>query len=305
MSHFTVMVIGEEIEKQLAPFHEFECTGCNDEYVQDVDVTAESIEYGTDKETGVFDLEEALGYHGLKDRVVSDEADVEKTGEEPAHKYGYAVVKDGQLIKAVNRTNPNRKWDWYLVGDRCTGMFKMLEGKSGIVGKQGLMTPAAESGYADSALKCEIDFEGMREDAANKATVLYDKVSAVIADHLHGFIGWDKMRELHTGDIDAARKAYHGQPAKKALSECEDRDLAWIDVEDFICTREEYRKRAWDGAISTFAVLKDGQWYERGEMGWWGAVSGEKDKGEWVRQFSELIDSLPSDTRLTVVDCHI
>lgn len=35
MSHFTVLVIGPNYEEQLAPYHEFECTGCDDEYVQD------------------------------------------------------------------------------------------------------------------------------------------------------------------------------------------------------------------------------------------------------------------------------
>ena len=45
MSHFTVLVVtnekptGEVLEKALAPFHEFECTGVDNEYVQDIDVT--------------------------------------------------------------------------------------------------------------------------------------------------------------------------------------------------------------------------------------------------------------------------
>lgn len=42
MSHFTVAVFTNEnksVEELLAPFHEFECTGINDEYVQDVDIT--------------------------------------------------------------------------------------------------------------------------------------------------------------------------------------------------------------------------------------------------------------------------
>ena len=41
MSHFAVLVIGAHPEQQLAPFHEFECTGKNDQYVQDTDVTDE------------------------------------------------------------------------------------------------------------------------------------------------------------------------------------------------------------------------------------------------------------------------
>lgn len=39
MTHFSVLVIGNNPEEQLAPHHEFECTGINDQYVVDVDVT--------------------------------------------------------------------------------------------------------------------------------------------------------------------------------------------------------------------------------------------------------------------------
>lgn len=39
MSHFPVLVIGDDVEDQLAPFHEFECTGVNDQYVQEINQT--------------------------------------------------------------------------------------------------------------------------------------------------------------------------------------------------------------------------------------------------------------------------
>jgi hypothetical protein len=45
--------------------------------------------------------------------------------------------------------------------------------------------------------------------------------------------------------------------------------------------------------------------YERGTMGWWGNVHNEKNEETWVSMFSKLIDDLPDDTLLTVVDCHI
>ena len=37
MSHFAILVIGEDVEKQLQPYHEYECTGTKDEYVIWVD----------------------------------------------------------------------------------------------------------------------------------------------------------------------------------------------------------------------------------------------------------------------------
>lgn len=65
---------------------------------------------------------------------------------------------------------------------------------------------------------------------------------------------------------------------------------------------------AWIAAappLTTFAVLKDGKWHERGEMGWWACVSNEKDKGAWEREVESLIRGLDPDMIITCVDCHI
>ena len=43
MSHFTVLVIGDDVEKQLQPYHEYECTGVKDEYVKWIDLHQEVI----------------------------------------------------------------------------------------------------------------------------------------------------------------------------------------------------------------------------------------------------------------------
>ena len=58
MSHFNMLVITPEepndevLGKILQPWHEFECTGIDDEYVVDVDKTAEALEaYGKATET--------------------------------------------------------------------------------------------------------------------------------------------------------------------------------------------------------------------------------------------------------------
>lgn len=57
--------------------------------------------------------------------------------------------------------------------------------------------------------------------------------------------------------------------------------------------------------IRTFAVIKDGEWYERGEMGWWACVSNEKAEEEWENEFRKLLEGLPDDTLISIYDCHI
>ncbi|WP_349984490.1 hypothetical protein ABRP17_016405 [Stenotrophomonas sp. WHRI 8082] len=292
MSHFTVLVIGDNVEKQLQPFHEFECTGTNDEFVQDIDVTEECREHGLD-------------WHGLEDLVVASESEVDRNG---AHQFGYAVMEGGQLIKAVNRTNPNKKWDWWQVGGRWSGYFKLKPGAIGSCGESGFLGSCRNTGAdrADQVRKGDIDVEGMRAEAAATDGRKWDEIRAITGD-LDDLITWTETRERFPGDIEAARAAYHSQRAKQAIANADDKDhrFAFLQLDDFKVSRDVFTRRAADSAISTFAVLKDGRWYERGDMGWFGFVADEKDPDAWNREFAALIDGLPNDTLLTVVDCHI
>ena len=54
-----------------------------------------------------------------------------------------------------------------------------------------------------------------------------------------------------------------------------------------------------------FALVKDGEWYERGSMGWWGIVSEEKPDEEWESEFKRLVSELPDNTLISIYDCHI
>jgi hypothetical protein len=55
--------------------------------------------------------------------------------------------------------------------------------------------------------------------------------------------------------------------------------------------------------LETFAIIKDGEWYEKGQMGWWGISENSDEK--WQEEFDKLLKTLPKDTLLTIVDCHI
>lgn len=52
-------------------------------------------------------------------------------------------------------------------------------------------------------------------------------------------------------------------------------------------------------------VTEDGEWREKGEMGWWGSVSNEKPEDSWKQQFVDYVKSLDADCLVTVVDFHI
>ena len=54
-----------------------------------------------------------------------------------------------------------------------------------------------------------------------------------------------------------------------------------------------------------YAVVKDSEWLERGQMGWWGISTNDAPKEEWSTKVRELIESLSDDTLISFYDCHI
>lgn len=57
--------------------------------------------------------------------------------------------------------------------------------------------------------------------------------------------------------------------------------------------------------VSAFAFLMGDKWVERGEMGWFGIVTDEKESSDWETQMTAFIKALDPEETLTVVDCHI
>ena len=349
MSHFTVLVVGEDPESKLAPFHEFECTGIKDQYVQDIDITEEARkEYEaatehqvvapdgttfsywddrcyremTDEERQIVgpiggcgcckigsytskDWGDGQGYraklHCVPEGYTEQTVPVSevhtfaewathyysyKTVESPDelgenHKYGYIRVEDGEVRRIVKCTNPNSHWDWYVLGGRWGNYFLLKDGSRSSIAQKG-----------------DIDFDAMMQERAEQAAERWSKVHNVIAGR--PIPHWETFRQAYK-DIDEARDAWHAQ---EILADFRKLDL-WLDIEDFDCTEEDYCEEAALSAIPTFALILDGKWYERGEMGWWAIVKDEKDAKDWAEQFNNLIAGLPDDTLLSVYDCHI
>jgi hypothetical protein len=200
--------------------------------------------------------------------------------------------------------NPNARWDWYSLGGRWTGYFKLKHGADGDTGMPGVMTDPAKPGYADAAYKRDIDFETMRRQAEEGAAERYDAVMEAIKDTPE-HEPWENVRNRLDGDIDAAREFYHDQPRVKAFSECP-YGGPFKNVEDYTSvSKEQYLKDARHNAISSFAFLKGGEWVERGDMGWFGVARNEEDAQAWSEKFNQMLDELPDDTLLSLYDCHI
>jgi hypothetical protein len=252
MSHFTVLIIGENVEQQLEPYYELECSMDQNEMRNDS--RAEFVEEKT---------EEEMEQDFLKVKDESPDLYYENIEEFAEDYYGY--IKENDMWGRY--TNTNSKWDWYSIGGRWTGVFKLKENpkysEDAIIGSPGLMTEKAKSGYVDSARICDIDFEGMKKE---------------------------KLEKLEKNWIEIEKNLANN-----------DQTVYWTyDVKEGD-TKESYIER--NSGFSTYAVLRDDEWYEKGEMGWWGVSTNENDN--WQKEFNKLISSLSEDTLITIVDCHI
>lgn len=195
--------------------------------------------------------------------------------------------------------NPKSKWDWYQLGGRRTGFLRLKPEGVGFVGKPGVLTKPAKAGYADSARLGDIDIEAMREEAEMR---MREKL-AKIADIPRDWLSWEEVKKKFPDDFNACKKAYWEQQNAKAVSARLGLFLQRPD--EYLNSDEELIAAARQNALQTFAVVKDGEWYERGEMGWFACAENEKSSEVWSVEFEKLINGLPPETLISIYDCHI
>ena len=262
MSHFTVLVIGDDPEGQLEPYDENteveeydrECS-CGERKAMMAAREKVDKEYKT-----IEDLRKEFAKKPIKERTEEnwrkfigkyermEKKFIKEIGINPDPKC--SSCKGTGIYKSTY--NPKSKWDWYSEGGRYDGMFILKS-----TGKK-----------ANSGIMKDIDWKGMEKRNREEAGKHYDKI----------------MAEVKAGK----------EP---------------IDMLEFIYgiktgqTRAEFTKDCVDQ--STFAVVMDGEWYEKGKMGWWAIVTDEMDDKKWRTMWKKMVMGLPPDTLLTCYDCHI
>lgn len=282
MSHSSLMVIRTETENLddlLAPFNENQEV---DPYWKESDGWA--IDYL--KREGIIsdDVSQDVILSALKNEFTDEKYRYNGDVLEVKSTYPKSVEgPNGGLIKGA-------RWDWYDVGGRWSDLLLTTNGEP-----------------VNTARKRDIDWNGMRTAAINDANETFDKFEEVTAG-LQRPDPWDKFQSKFD-DIDEARAQYHGNPFNQALH---DNGLFPFlsDVNEYFHLnnadpRGAFAQEAADRACATFAYLKDGEWFERGQMGWFGMVSDEKDENSWAQHQAQMVDSLPDDVIITIVDVHI
>lgn len=333
MSHFTLLVVTRErpdegmLEELLQPWHEYECTGIDDDYVIDVDETGTVHDRWAEIVEAVQLADGTLARHsdprfwseaGGKPRLTLPhgarvvnvprcelEAANDQTIESWASAYG-GWTSDG-AGNFYTHTNPEARWDWWVVGGRWSGFFRLKPGVSRVVGQPGAFGPMREGDlYADCARLVDIDIETMQGDSVREVVKAWHKAREVTAGLPQALAWADLKSSMGDAGIEAVRAAYWQQPAVKALQSAfptlfEPDTL----IESVQQDRETIIARAKAATFAVHAYLKDGYWHEQGEMGWFGISRDEQPVDQWNTEVAAMVASLDPSVWLTLVDCHI
>jgi hypothetical protein len=271
MSHFTVTIIGTNVEEQLEPFNE---NIVMEKYVK---FTKEALV--ADERKNLEDYK-----NGMYARYLIDPVEYKKNCANPAHLqyledfpklletsdediYNKAmhwydpedITENGSVLSTYN---PKSKWDWYQIGGRWSGMLKLKNSVE----------------HVDSANMDAIDWEALHLPSSEikklerKYLLLTKEVEPVteeekeMANNLFYKPGYYIER--------------YGTPEAYAIA---------------------------NSSFHTFAILKDGEWFEEGEMEMFGSSSETPEEGlRWETDFYKtFIENLPDDEIITIVDCHI
>lgn len=189
---------------------------------------------------------------------------------------GYGYTYNEEQDEAGYLCNPNAKWDWWVIGGRWGGMLRL---KSGCPGNSGAKSwtnrdiPSQE-GWCDQARLKDVDL--MADQPA------YDRAARFWEVYIEG-------KRLRKGeqkeDFDALyRREYY--------------------LEQF-GTKEAYAHDAVSFPVWAFVTL-DGEWHEKGDMGWFGSNNATKDsRKSFSDELCEALANVDPDCYITIVDCHI
>lgn len=283
MSHYTCMIIGENPESQLEPFNE--------------NLQMDRYEVGeiSEDEKNRFVKWVIKKYPLMEDKSFDEIC--ENYGEE-WNGEGWEKDENG-VWKSYSTYNPNSKWDWYQLGGRWMGYFKLKDNTTGELGNPGVGENDAEEGTCDQTLKGNIDFESMENESMEKAAKKYDEILSKIG-HLPPNKTWD---EILKGDktIEEKRNEYWNQ-----LRCIEYRKMdGWGDPDEFLVDRDTYVENAKNSSYSPYSILYEGKWYSKGEIGWWAVSNDKMTQKEWNEKVRKLINELPDDTLISLYDLHI
>lgn len=321
MSHYTLLVFGDNVEEQLERFYE---QTEDRAYLQFVDVEDEERNAYENKKVDIVVFADGSLHNKYEEQF--RHFDIKDMSTQYKYPEG-SIVRDGKFCELFPTfedymsqwcghnerdedkdrygywTNPNGMYDWYVVGGRWSGFFKPQEGKTGEIGEPGSGGNVAREGWVDSIKIADIDWAAMYADASKEANEMYDKVEKIANGR--PLPSWGAYVAEHDGNARAAREAYSENEVAKDFAAAQ--IFVWDGLhEAFGTSREEYVAKCTATVGTTFAILKDDVWHVRGQVvqkdGEYEYV--EESQAVWSKKMRVIFDSVDPQTIVTLIDYH-
>jgi hypothetical protein len=292
MSHFTVLVIWDDVEASLAPYDESIELAPYVEYTKE-QLIAKSRQETEDYKNGRYAeyLADPVKYKAERlenvDHINYLEIEFPKVLEWTDEQHYQDQIKwyDKESIgingELYSTRNPQGYWDWYQIGGRWAGGITVKPGTTFETPNfswgwsEGEMLKITSTLRTDSALLKDIDFDAMNADNLKDYTERYELLK-----------DWDNV------------------PTEQRFGR-----FFWSsDQIEFVQaghTLEEYLDEFMPHPLTAYAYIYNGVWNARGKMGWWACSDDKFTASEWKKFFTDFINSLDPETRITFVDCHV
>lgn len=89
------------------------------------------------------------------------------------------------------------------------------------------------------------------------------------------------------------------------VNECLLGEIDWTDFKPEDYEEEEDVRWHFTKSNLPFCIVVDGEWIEKGEMGWWAMTSNEMSNEDWNEKMFEIINNLPENSEVHNIDFHI
>lgn len=283
MSHFSVLVIGDNVDEQLAPYNE------NIEVEPYVEYTKEELIKKWKEEIKEYERGTYAEYLKNPEKYIEENNNIDhikyiseefpkrlQWTDEEIYKSEieyYEPEEIGKNWEVYSTYNPKSKWDWYEVWGRWIGSLIVKQGiepekiKFSRFDNEELIEKITNENRANTALIKDIDLVKMKESVIKNLEKRYDEV---------------KSNSPYIIFIPHTERDY-------------------IDTH----TKKEYTEKYYPGIFNFSAIVKEWIWHEKETMHMFGVTSNHSEPEAWNKQVEKLISNLHPDTRLTVVDCHI
>lgn len=187
--------------------------------------------------------------------------------------------------------NPDGQYDWCVVGGRWANQVLVKANVEDIVENDSIFRdidkkPLAPKGYkwVSGAKKGDIEWELMKKIAIKENVRMYYKSKKIfneanLPNNLYKIVDnkllyWDSIAYIQ-GETLKEFCVRNGLYNSKYYIDC----YAFVDAND--------------------------EWNSKGDMGWFGISSNEKENIEWTKEVSGFIENLNNDDYVIFVDCHI